>query len=155
MPARVVRGSASEPNPGAKVVYRIANSQTRTASAPNDVWRIDFKGWFRTRDGQRCDPLTVSDAYSRFLLACVIVPPLTKKIRPVVEQLFRRYGLPLAIRSDNGSLFATTGVGGLSRLSVGWVKAGIALERIVGETWTEQQPDRFGVHRYRPGTARL
>ena len=113
----------------------------RTASAPNDVWCIDFKGWFRTRDGQRCDPLTVSDAYSRFLLACVIVPPRTEEIRPVVEQLFRRYGLPLAIRSDNGSPFATSGVGGLSRLSVGWIKAGIALERI-----EPGQPQQNGRH---------
>ena len=53
----------------------------RTVSAPNDVWCIDFKGWFRTRDGERCDPLTVSDAHSRFLLACVIVPPRTDTVR--------------------------------------------------------------------------
>ena len=102
----------------------------RAVTAPNDVWCIDFKGWFRTRDGERCDPLTVSDAYSRFLLACVIVPPRTDTVRVAVEQLFRRYGLPLAIRSDNGAPFAGTGAGGLSRLSVGWIKAGIALERI-------------------------
>ena len=102
----------------------------RTVTAPNDVWCIDFKGWFRTRDGERCDPLTVSDAHSRFLLACVIVPPRTDTVRPLVEQLFKRYGLPLAIRSDNGAPFAGTGAGGLSRLSLGWVKAGIALERI-------------------------
>ena len=95
----------------------------RAVTAPNDVWCIDFKGWFRTRDGERCDPLTVSDAYSRFLLACVIVPPRTDTVRPAVEQLFKRYGLPLAIRSDNGAPFAGTGAGGLSRLSVGWIRA--------------------------------
>ena len=64
----------------------------RAVTAPNDVWCIDFKGWFRTRDGERCDPLTVSDAYSRFLLACVIVPPRTDTVRVAVEQLFKRYG---------------------------------------------------------------
>ena len=101
-----------------------------TATAPNDVWCIDFKGWFRTRDGERCDPLTVSDAYSRYLLACVIVPPRTEAVRPILERLFTRHGLPLAMRSDNGAPFAGTGAGGLSRLSVGWAKAGIALERI-------------------------
>ena len=62
----------------------------RAVTAPNDVWCIDFKGWFRTRDGERCDPLTVSDAYSR--LACVIVPPRTDTVRVAVEQLFKRYG---------------------------------------------------------------
>ena len=61
----------------------------RAVTAPNDVWCIDFKGWFRS-DGERCDPLTVSDAYSRFLLACVIVPPRTDTVRVAVEQLFKR-----------------------------------------------------------------
>ena len=84
----------------------------RAVTAPNDVWCIDFKGWFRTRDGERCDPLTVSDAYSRFLLACVIVPPRTDTVRVAVERLFKRYGVPLAIRSDNGAPFAGTGAGG-------------------------------------------
>ena len=102
----------------------------RPAEGPNDVWCIDFKGWFRTRDGERCDPLTVTDAWSRYLLACEIVPPRTEEVRAAVEELFARYGLPAAIRSDNGSPFAGTGAGGLSRLSVGWLKAGIAVERI-------------------------
>ena len=102
----------------------------RPAEGPNDVWCIDFKGWFRTRDGERCDPLTVTDAYSRYLLACVIVPPRTEEVRAALEELFVRYGLPETIRSDNGSPFAGTGAAGLSRLSVGWLKAGIALERI-------------------------
>ncbi len=102
----------------------------RTVSAPNDVWCIDFKGWFRTRDGERCAPLTVSDTDSRYLLAYVIVPPRTEEVRPIREQLFTRHGLPLAMRSDNGAPFAGTGAGGLSRLSVGWVKAGSALERV-------------------------
>ena len=98
--------------------------------AANDTWCIDFKGWFTTGDGERCDPLTVSDAYSRYLLACVIVPPTEAGVRPVVERLLRRHGLPKAIRSDNGPPFASAGAGGLSRLSAHWLKLGIRLERI-------------------------
>ena len=113
----------------------------RPANGPNDVWCIDFKGWFRTRDGERCDPLTVTDVYSRYLLACVILPPRTEKVRVAVKQLFERYGLPETIRSDNGPPFAGTGAGGLSRLSVGWLKAGIALERI-----DPGQPQQNGRH---------
>ena len=89
--------------------------------AANDTWCIDFKGWFTTGDGERCDPLTVSDAYSRYLLACVIVPPTEAGVRPVVERLLRRHGLPKAIRSDNGPPFASAGAGGLSRLSAHWL----------------------------------
>ncbi len=96
----------------------------------NDTWCVDFKGWFRTGDGQRCDPLTVSDAYSRYLLSCRIVPPTGEGVQPVIERLLREYGLPGAIRSDNGPPFASTAAGGLSRLSVSWLKLGIRLERI-------------------------
>lgn len=98
--------------------------------APNDLWCIDFKGWFRTRDGERCDPLTMTDADSRFLIDCRIVPPTTQGVQPVVDRAFRDLGLPWAMRSDNGPPFASTGAGGLSRLSVHWVKLGIKLERI-------------------------
>jgi putative transposase len=101
-----------------------------TVAAPNDLWCLDFKGWFRTRDGQRCDPLTVSDAASRYLLACTIVPPTTAGVAPVLERMMRDYGLPRAIRSDNGAPFAGLGAGGLTRLAVHWVKLGIRLERI-------------------------
>ena len=97
--------------------------------APNDLWCIDFKGWFRTRDGRRCDPLTLTDADSRFLLACHIVAPTAEGVHPVVERALREHGLPLAIRSDNGPPFASTGAGGLTALAVHWVKLGIRLER--------------------------
>jgi len=97
--------------------------------APNDLWCIDFKGWFRTRDGQRCDPLTLSDADSRFLLVCRAVTPTRDGVDPVVDAALRKHGLPLAIRSDNGPPFASTGAGGLSRLAVKWIKLGIRLER--------------------------
>ena len=101
-----------------------------SVSEANDTWCMDFKGWFRTDDGQRCDPLTVSDAHSRFLLACRIVPPTGAGVDPVTEGLLREYGLPDAIRTDNGVPFSSTGAGGLSQLSVHWLKLGIRLERI-------------------------
>ena len=99
-------------------------------TAPNDLWCIDFKGWFRTRDGRRCDPLTITDAYSRYALVCQIVEPLRGPVEAVVLKAFDRYGLPKAMRSDNGPPFAAAGPGGLTRLSLHWLKAGIALERI-------------------------
>jgi transposase InsO family protein len=97
--------------------------------APNDLWCIDFKGWFRTGDGKRCDPLTLSDADSRYLLVCRGVAPTLDGVDPVVDAAFRRHGLPLAIRSDNGPPFAGNGAAGLSRLAVKWIKLGIRLER--------------------------
>lgn len=100
------------------------------AQAPNDVWAADFKGWFRTADGTRCDPLTVTDACSRFVLCCRIVPPSERGVRPWFERTFREYGLPRALRTDNGSPFATTGAGRLSHLAVWWLKLGIQLDRI-------------------------
>ena len=101
-----------------------------TVTAPNDLWCIDFKGWFRTADGSRCDPLTITDAHSRYVLDCRIVAPLHGPVEAAVHALFQRHGLPRAIRSDNGPPFAAAGPGGLTRLSLGWLKAGIALERI-------------------------
>jgi putative transposase len=97
--------------------------------APNDLWCIDFKGWFRTGDGARCDPLTLSDADSRFLLACRAVAPTGREVERVSDAAFREYGLPWAVRSDNGPPFAGSGAGGLTRLAVKWIKLGIRLER--------------------------
>ncbi len=101
------------------------------AEAPNDLWCIDFKGWFRTGDGTRVDPLSVQDAYSRYLLACTgLSQPRGGDVRRVLEQTFREYGLPWRIRSDNGPPFASVGLGGLTSLAVWWVKLGIIPERI-------------------------
>jgi len=100
------------------------------AREPNDVWTADFKGWFRTADQTRCDPLTVADAYSRFVLCCRIVAPSERGVRPWFERAFRDQGLPRAMRTDNGSPFATTGAGQLSHLAVWWLKLGIQLDRI-------------------------
>src|SRR5271163_1444919 len=104
----------------------------RTALAPNELWCTDFKGWFRTGDGRRCDPFTLSDAYSRYLLRCQgVARPDEENVRPIFETAFEEHGLPLAIRSDNGPPFASPGVAGLSRLAVWWIKLGIRPERIV------------------------
>lgn len=101
------------------------------ADRSNSVWCADFKGWVRTADGARCDPLTITDAYSRMLLCCQILPkPDYAHVRPAFERVFREYGLPLAMRTDNGPPFASVGLGGLSPLSVWWVKLGIIPERI-------------------------
>ena len=99
-------------------------------NAPNDTWCIDFKGWFRTANGERCDPLTVTDAHSRYILALKIMPERSQPVRAAVDALFAEYGLPHAMRSDNGPPFASLGAGGLSTLSVHWLKLGIRLERI-------------------------
>jgi putative transposase len=102
------------------------------ATAPNEVWTCDFKGQFRTADGWLCYPLTVTDSFSRYLLAVEgLDAPSHLQSWPVFERLFRTYGLPRVIRSDNGSPFATArALAGLSRLSVQWIKLGIVPERI-------------------------
>lgn len=100
------------------------------AQAPNDVWTADFKGWFRTGDGTRCDPLTILDACSRFVLCCHIVAPHEAGVRPWFERTFRTFGLPQALRTDNGPPFATMGAGQLSALAVWWLKLGIQVDRI-------------------------
>jgi transposase InsO family protein len=98
-------------------------------AAPCDLWCIDFKGWFYTGDRARCDPLTLTDADSRFLLACRAIEPTAEGVDPVTDAAFHEHGLPSRLRSDNGPPFASCGAGGLSRLSVKWVKLGIQLER--------------------------
>jgi hypothetical protein len=95
-------------------------------TAANDEWSTDFKGWFRTRDQRRIDPLTVADSHSRFLIELRIVAPTIEGVRPCFDRAFREYGLPLAIRCDNGPPFGSRGAGGLTRLSVWWMKLGIA-----------------------------
>ena len=97
----------------------------------NDVWCIDFKGWFRTGDGVRCEPLTLSDGHSRYLLRCQAVERTdTAHVWPILDAALREYGRPGALRSDNGAPFASVGAGGLSRFAVKVVKAGITPERI-------------------------
>jgi transposase InsO family protein len=101
------------------------------ADGPNRVWCADFKGWFRTGDGERIDPLTISDAHSRYLLRCQAVEKTdTARVQAIFEAAFREYGMPEAIRTDNGAPFATRALAGLSRLAVWWMKLGIVPERI-------------------------
>lgn len=97
---------------------------------PNAVWCADFKGWFRTGDKTRVDPLTISDAHSRFLLRCQIVEQADyTHTQAVFEAAFREYGLPRVIHTDNGVPFASIAPGGLSRLSMWFIKLGIVPER--------------------------
>ena len=119
------------------IVPRRARQRRLTVDQPfaavevaNDAWCIDFKGWFATRDAVRCDPFTVTDAFSRFVLGVEIMEPKTLPVQAHMDALFKEHGLPVAIRSDNGAPFASTGAGGLSQLSVRWAKMGIRLERI-------------------------
>jgi transposase InsO family protein len=105
--------------------------QGRKATQPNEVWSVDFKGWWRDREGLRVEPLTVRDEHSRMLLEMRALANIrTTTLRACFERLFERYGLPGAIRSDNGVPFASSrGLLGLSRLSAWWLVLGIDLER--------------------------
>jgi putative transposase len=101
------------------------------AAGANQVWCADFKGWFPCGDGRRCDPLTITDAYSRYLLRCQALERMDAgSVRGVMEAVFREYGLPERMRTDNGEPFASVGLAGLSTLSVWWIKLGIRPERI-------------------------
>jgi putative transposase len=103
----------------------------KQAAAPNEIWTVDFKGWWHDAEGKRCEPLTVRDEFSRYILGCERMENArTETVWGRLERLFERHGLPGAIRSDNGAPFASTrSVLGLSRLSVRWVALGVDLER--------------------------
>jgi len=97
----------------------------------NAVWSADYKGQFKMGDKIKCYPLTISDNYSRYLIGCWgLIRPNFEQTKPCFELAFRRYGLPAAIRTDNGSPFASRGLGGLSRLAVWLIRLGIIPERI-------------------------
>jgi transposase InsO family protein len=131
------------------VIARKKRRRTEPYSEPlahavesNRVWCADFKGWFRSEDGTRIDPLTISDACSRYLLRSQAVEKTdTERVRAIFEAAFREYGLPWAIRTDNGAPFASSAVGGLSRLAVWWIKLGIVPERIAAG-----HPEQNGRH---------
>lgn len=113
------------------------------ASAPNISWSADLKGWFRTGDGVRCEPLTVTDGYSRYVLGCEAVPQVRfAPVQCVLTRLFREYGLPQALRTDNGNPFARRdGLGGLSQLSVWLLKLDVWPDFIL-----PGRPDMNGRH---------
>ena len=147
---RVLRRSLGEATPSERTVARILDrfgevrhrrkrrglsvverAPSVIAKAPNDVWTIDFKGWWRAKDGSRCDPLTVRDAFSRFVLALALLPGSTgDEVRRVMTRLFRRYGVPKAIQCDNGTPFiCMRSPAGLTKLSAWWVSLGIRIVR--------------------------
>jgi transposase InsO family protein len=100
------------------------------AEQANQTWCADFKGWFRTADGTRCDPLTITDAHSRYLLCCQIAAKTDRvHVEALFDAAFREYGLPEVIHTDNGAPFASRAPGGLSRLSLRWIRLGIVAER--------------------------
>lgn len=108
----------------------VEQAPTVSAEKPNDVWTVDFKGWWRAVNGQRCEPLTVRDAYSRFVLACRLCKATTRDVRAEFERAFRRYGIPAKIQCDNGTPFvAVRAPAGLSSLSAWWISLGIELVR--------------------------
>jgi transposase InsO family protein len=114
----------------------------READGPNVVWCADYKGWFRVGDGTRCEPLTLSDAYSRYLLKCQAVSgPTFAEAQPVFVRAFREYGLPAVLRTDNGPPFASQAIAGLTQLAVWWIRLGIVPERIA-----PGQPAQNGRH---------
>ena len=99
--------------------------------APNDVWCADFKGQFRLANGKLCYPLTITDHFTRYVIACVALErPTAAAAFSVFDEAFSRYGVPRTIRTDNGEPFASRGLGGYSRLSAWWVGLGIKPERI-------------------------
>ena len=115
------------------------------AERPNHLWAVDHKGWVRLGDGRRCEPLTLTDSFSRFLIGLEASQSTREEeARPVFERAFAAYGLPEAIRSDNGPPFASTGVTGLTALSVWWARLGIRHERIApGHPQQNGRHERF------------
>lgn len=109
----------------------VDKAPTIVTEAPNDVWTIDLKGCWRLADGSRCGPLTVRDAFSRYVLAVVILEHATSDaVRAVLERLFRKHGVPKAIQCDNGSPFiCVRSAGGLTTLSAWWISLGIKVVR--------------------------
>ncbi len=100
-------------------------------AVPNDLWTADFKGQFRTQDHVYCYPLTIADQHTRFLLTCHGLSSVKgEEARPIFERTFREYGLPRAIRTDNGAPFVTRALCGLSHLNVWWMRLGIQHQRI-------------------------
>jgi transposase InsO family protein len=112
---------------------------------PNELWCVDFKGAFRLGDRSRCEPLTLTDGCSRYLLKCQCLPNTgLAETRRVFERAFREYGLPERIRSDNGAPFGSIGLGGLSALSVWWLKLAIRPERIApGQPYQNGRHERM------------
>lgn len=120
----------------------ILRTTLSAARLPNDVWTVDFKGWFRTSDGTKVEPLTIRDLASRYILGFYLLARQSVEgVRLVMEGLFQQYGIPLVIRVDNGSPFGASGALGLTRLSAWWIKLGIKVEFI-----EPGHPEQNGAH---------
>ena len=120
----------------------ILRAALRPARYCNEVWTVDFKGWYRVGDGSRADPLTVRDLHSRYGLGMVLLRAVSvHTVRREFQKIFRKYGLPKRIRCDNGSPFGGGGPTGLTRLSAWWVKLGIEVEFL-----TPGRPCENGAH---------
>lgn len=121
---------------------KVERPQLSQATKANEVWAVDFKGWFKTGDGQRCEALTMTDLATRYVLCCrALKEESFARVYPIMREVFKVYGLPGIIRVDNGSPFASRGGGGLSRLSVWWMRLGIKVEFI-----TPGKPQENGSH---------
>ena len=121
---------------------QIARRPVLKSQRCHEVWTVDFKGWYRTGDGVRVEPLTIRDLYSRYGLAIVLLPSISvRATQRAMRRVFARHGLPERIRCDNGTPFGAIGTTGLTRLSAWWVKLGIEVEFI-----TPGRPSENGAH---------
>lgn len=128
---RAWRLSHRKPRRGARLGPRIERPHLTIARRPNEVWSVDFKGWFRTGDGTRVDPLTVRDMATCFIIAIELIADQSVEHTQVAfTKLFRKQGMPAAIRVDNGCPFGADGALGLTRLSAWWTRLGIRVEFI-------------------------
>jgi transposase InsO family protein len=112
--------------------YKAKGTELTNARSPNDLWCADYKGEFQLGNHKYCYPLTISDSLSRYILGCEGLDSVKEEgAFPVFEQAFKEFGLPAAIRTDNGVPFSSPhALFGLSRLSVWWLRLGISIERI-------------------------
>ena len=121
---------------------RLRRHELSNPTTINDVWSVDYKGWFRLGDRSVCHPFTVSDIFSRYVLACTCFPRQTLEgTKEAMKVVFGEYGLPLVIRMDNGTPFGSTGLGGLTQLSLWWIRLGIAVDFI-----EPGKPEQNGCH---------
>jgi putative transposase len=128
--AELLRAKGLSHRPKRRVRTPLYAAPIAQPAEANQTWCADFKGWFLTADGTRCDPLTITDAHSRYLLCCQIAAKTGRAhVEALFDRAFREHGLPAAIHTDNGAPFASRAPGGLSRLSMRWVRLGIVAER--------------------------
>lgn len=119
-----------------------ATAPLKNVHAANDTWMGDFKGWFLTQNGEKCEPFTITDGQSRYVIRCLHLNKKTAlNVWQILESAFLEYGLPNRFRTDNGSPFGSTGAGRLTKLSVNLIKAGVMPE------WIEPgHPEQNGRH---------